>query len=199
MKKIRVLGLIALLLMTMAFAATAEETDASYYAVTYWRPDEAAAQEIPEEEAGRIVYVSVFGSHGLQPMLLPEDSDIQADASCEYVGVRVTFDEPFPQEQEGNNILSLQTPAGILRPTKVERIGTVSYGPIQKIDDASVTQAVWYDTDHNPNEEEGLTATYALSPDTLTCLSDPPFVAGNGCEMIIGEDGIVLTMVAANG
>lgn len=199
MKKTCALGLVILLLMSMALTATAEETDYSYYAVSYWRPDEIAALEVTDAEAGRVVYVSVFGSYGLQPMLLPEGSDIQADASCEYVGVLLTFDEPFEAEQDGNNIRSLQTPTGTLRPTKVERVGLVSYGPILEIDDASVTQDVWYDTDHNPNEEEGLTSTYALSPDTLTCIPNPPFAVGNGCEMIVGEDGVVLTMMAANG
>lgn len=194
MKKGIAMGLILVMGLALLGAAAAEELDA-IYAYAQWYPEVAEDAGVSGEEAERVLSVDVGDE--MRYLLLPEGSDPAGD--YHLAGLRLTFDAPVAYERDGDRMLSLQLPEGILRPASVEIAGTMAYGEVVALSGDEITIEVWYETGSDGDGwKEGETASYAITPQTQQWCWET-FGVGSGCTVVSDEDGTALMMIAGNG
>lgn len=191
----RIILCLALLLAVLPLAAHAEEVT-ECYVFAQWYPDQYAYADVSAEEADRLIVADT----GLRMYTVALPEGAQAAEDFNYAGVKLVFDEPFTIERDGNHILAVDLPEGVLQPSAVEIVGIASYGPIVSLDEEHLTQTVWYDynTEGDTLDYEGPEATYTITPDTLMCY-EIPLEPGFGCMALVSDDGEVLLMAAGNG
>lgn len=127
-------------------------------------------------------------------MFLPEG--IVWDEMDSFIGVRVTFDQPFDTFLDPHGMEMLKIPFGvILEPTRVEIVGDVVYGAIAEIGEDYM---ILGERDEN-GLATGTLSRYTITPDTMMWHESPDFRAGSGCMAIVDQDGVVLAMEEGNG
>jgi beta-lactamase regulating signal transducer with metallopeptidase domain len=186
------IALLTPLLCTSALGQDAQQTGYTYLALTsYYDPAMADMENVPEEQASRVIWVELFGSGRPQWMVLPEGHDPE---QYSFVGIRATFDEPFDVEYIDNGIRFAEIPEGILEPTRVEVIDSLQYGVITELGEDYLVMNLW----DRYGVLSDVPTRFSVAPDVLLAYEEP-FQAGSGCMAVVDGEGMVLAMVQSNG
>lgn len=184
------------LVMTLAAGSSiAVEQQAegyTYLAVTSGYSPYTRIPGVPRgTDDSRIIQVTLTQHFTPFPLELPEGSGDAEEYA--FVGVYVTFDEPFETE-ELDGYTSLVMPDGVLTCKDIEIIGPLHYGEITEIGEDYVVM----DMRDDSYQTTGVLQRFTYTPDTYQSY-ESPFAQGSGCMLIAGEDGVALAMMEANG
>ena len=188
-----VIALLSIVSLLYVSVSVAEEY--TYLAITSeFNPNEPVPG-VPKTigNTDQVIQAMLLNSWRPLPLLLPEGSGKAENYS--YVGIWVTFDKPFEKKIDESSIEVLQLPNELLRPTSIEIISFIRYGTIVELG----TEYIILDARDKYHRPTGELSRYTITQDTLFMKYEGSFEVGNGCELIVDSEGVVLAVVEANG